>query len=68
MADWVPTSERLPDEHVEVLLSVPSSRFPVLSGHLHQSKWFYTSGVPVTYSVNAWAVLPEPYQVQDYGA
>ena len=59
---------QLPDEDAEVLLSVPSSRYPVLTGHLHRGKWFYTSGTPVTFAVNAWMQLPEPYQTKDYGA
>lgn len=61
--EWIPATDRLPDPEVDVLISVPQAKLPVLTGYIKRTgRWFYSSGVAVSFAVNAWATLPEPMQ------
>ena len=51
---WIPVTERLPEEHEEVLTS--DSVFGITFDSLHNGKW---RKHPV-----AWMPLPEPYEVE----
>jgi len=71
VGDWIPVTERLPDDEIEVLISTMHESFPVWIGyvsHEHdETRWHWDSGrvVPEITPVTAWMPLPEPHQQQD---
>ena len=65
-SEWIPVSDRLPEEYESVLLSTNFG--DVLVGFLTSSKqWAVESvGYPYAeYKVLAWMPLPEPYKEQN---
>ena len=78
---WIPCSERLPEEDCETGKGVQYSDFVLMSvehkedeetivdyGHTVDGKWYsdYTDCfIPQEWKVIAWMPLPEPYEVKD---
>ena len=60
--NWIKASELLPDDGVNVLVSLPAAKQPVWIAHRHEGRWYFERGVPVTFAINAWMPLPEPFQ------
>ena len=64
--NWIPVSERLPEEYESVLLSTNFG--DVLVGFLTSSKRWAVESVGYQYTefkVLAWMPLPEPYKEQN---
>lgn len=70
VGEWIPCSERLPDEGKEVLISydydsfdiemTPKRYLGVMIGYYEDSEWW--SGDEWTDGVTAWYPLPEPWK------
>jgi hypothetical protein len=56
--DWIPVSERLPEVHSPVLVSITESRYPTVATMSLDGEWLFGEGYPVT--VTHWMPLPAP--------
>ncbi len=60
--EWIPCSERLPEEEIEVLVTVKESNGDCYTMHswLQEGVWVVKK-TPLNPKVIAWRPLPEPY-------
>lgn len=74
--EWIPVSERLPDNNVRVLCSAISTSisggYTRFVGCCDNGDWFVqtdaeTVSYPRQYKVTAWMPLPEPYKAEKGG-
>lgn len=74
--EWIPVSERLPDNNVRVLCSAISTSisggYTCFVGCCNNGFWFVqtdaeTVSYPRQYEVTAWMPLPEPYKAEKGG-
>lgn len=75
-SEWIPVSERLPDNNVRVLCSAISTSisggYTRFVGCCNNGYWFVqtdaeTVSYPRQYKVTAWCELPEPYKAEKGG-
>lgn len=65
ISQWIPVSERLPEENQKVLFAHIHGRDDVICGR-YADKTFIVDGTwYTTYEVLAWMPLPEPYKKGD---
>ncbi|SEB43995.1 DUF551 domain-containing protein [Atopobium minutum] len=69
--EWIPVSERLPDDDTPVLITVAIDHAVTIIGVPDHTAyygcdcgWIFTNNMPVEHSVTAWMPLPEPYEEQ----
>jgi hypothetical protein len=55
---WIPVTERLPEVHSPVLVSITESRYPTVATMSLDGEWLFREGDPVT--VTHWMPLPAP--------
>lgn len=68
MSDWIPVTERLPEDDVIVLAYAPSANEPIWPAYLSdegevQSHWRWPDGEVIDYTVTHWQLFPEPPEV-----
>lgn len=59
---WIPVSERLPDEDASVLASIKNHSFEVAVGEIDGEVFWIVDGFIPLDDVIAWMPLPEPYK------
>ena len=65
LTEWIPVSERLPEENGKYIVSLEDSVYPEAS--FFNGKWFMRSFNGIAqefgeYEVIAWMLMPEPYR------
>jgi hypothetical protein len=55
---WIPVTERLPEVHSPVLVSITESRYPAVATMSIDGEWLFREGDHVT--VTHWMPLPPP--------
>ena len=69
-SEWIPCSERLPEEGAVVLVSLEEDEDwswvrLVREGYYDEGYWFDTDGAHYGLEILAWMPLPEPYKESD---
>ena len=59
---WIPVSERLPDEDASVLASIKNHSFEVAVGEIDGEVFWIVDGFIPLDDVIAWMPLPEPFK------
>ena len=59
--EWIPVSERLPEEDIVVLIWCPERR-NIYCACLEENQWWILGAYKVPFDVTAWMPLPEPYK------
>mgnify|MGYP002517882068 CR=1 FL=1 len=69
MSEWIPVSERLPEEEKIVLITIDSSYYPRpcvdMGFYKVETKkwyWFNAEDIDTSIKVTGWMPLPEPYK------
>lgn len=59
MTEWIPCSDRLPDDHKNVLVAYENG--VVWAAYVGAGEWYCVSGEPNTYGrITHWMDFPEP--------
>lgn len=66
MSNWIPVSERLPEERKSVLVYAPEYN-NIYCAYLDGDTWFIFGGYGsyAVANVTAWMPLPKPYEPQE---
>lgn len=64
-SNWVPVSERMPEDRYAVLVWCPE-RKNIYCAYREENQWwiFGTYSIKVSLEVTAWMPLPEPYRAE----
>ena len=67
VGEWIPCSERLPEDDIDVLATVDGGRYiAVYIFHIKDGEWIDFDGFVVDAAkVTAWQPLPEPWEGED---
>ena len=59
MSDWIPATERVPDDEVDVLLVTDNPNTGVWIGYRLEGLWIWDCGGAIQDTVTHWMPLPE---------
>lgn len=62
---WIPVSERLPDEDASVLASIKNHSFEVAVGEIDGEVFWIVDGFIPLDDVIAWMPIPEPFKEKE---
>lgn len=68
MAEWIPTSERLPENHTTFIATITTKVMTRVTMAYRIDDEFFEGGVQLHFGAfKAWMPLPEPYKEEENG-